>query len=99
MDTVAPSIEDSRMMTETKVRNLLTHRCSTQLCRAHRGVGLGSCLASKLCACLEFYARVKRQRSAKSFDQICSGEVSLASSRKSIRHVVRSLRPTITTSP
>jgi len=99
VDTVAPSIEDSRMMTETKVRNLLTHRCSTQLCRAHRGVGLGSCLASKLCACLEFYARVKRQRSAKSFDQICSGEVSLASSRKSIRHVVRSLRPTITTSP
>lgn len=99
MDTVAPSIEDSRMMTETKVRNLLTHRCSTQLCRAHHGVGLGSCLTSKLCACFEFYARVKRQRPAKSFDQICSGEVSLASSRTSFHHPMCSLRPTITTSP
>jgi hypothetical protein len=86
-------LEDSRMMTETKVRNLLTHRCSTQLCRAHRGVGLGSCLTSKLCACLEF-VRVKRQRPAKYFfDQICSGEASLARRYKQEVHSPSSVQP------
>ena len=82
-------LEDSRMMTETKVRNLLTHRCSTQLCRAHRGVGLGSCLTSKLCACLEF-VRVKRQRPAKYFfDQICSGEVPLLRAGSPFTHLLQ----------
>lgn len=51
------------------------------------------CLPRILCA------RQAAASSKKSFDQICSGEVSLASSKKSIRHHLRSLRPTITTSP
>jgi hypothetical protein len=53
----SPSIKDSRMVTEIKVRNCLTHSCSTHRCRANYGVDSDSCLASKLCACLEFYAR------------------------------------------
>jgi len=51
------------------------------------------CLPRILCA------RQAAASSKKSSDQICSGEVSLASSRRSIHYLLCSLRPTITTSP
>jgi hypothetical protein len=88
-------------MTETKVRNLLTHRYLTQ--RSHAGLTVVLAWVPAWQANCVLASNFMRASSASVqqnlFDQICSGEVSLASSRKSINHVVRSLRPTNTTSP